>query len=84
MPLLEIWNQEPWLRFGVAISLALILAVIIRRTDWGLCCRAHEGTIAFVQAHCLQSLPRLRAALAQPSLSRSMADSALFYRHAGS
>jgi len=49
MPLLEIWNQEPWVRFGVAISLALIFAVIIRRAGWGLCCRVHEGTIAFIR-----------------------------------
>jgi len=43
MSIVELWNNEPWVRLGVTIGVALVLAVIIRRLGWVVMRRLARG-----------------------------------------
>jgi small-conductance mechanosensitive channel len=60
-----------------AMQLRALVSSADSPLSWDLRCRVREGLIAFVQANYPQSLPRLRAELEQPPLSRSLADPAI-------
>jgi small-conductance mechanosensitive channel len=60
-----------------AMQLRALVSSADSPLSWDLRCRVREGLIAFVQANYPQSLPRLRAELGQPPLSRSLADPAV-------
>ena len=59
-----------------AMQLRALVSSADSPLSWDLRCRVREGMIAFVQANNPQGLPRLRAELESPPLSRSGVDPA--------
>lgn len=36
MSAIDVWSHEPWLRFGVTVIAALLLALVLRRLIWAV------------------------------------------------
>jgi small-conductance mechanosensitive channel len=43
MSIVELWNQQPWMRLGAAVCAALLLALIVRRLGWAMMRRMARG-----------------------------------------
>ena len=43
MVIVEVWNQQPWVRLGAAVCAALLLALVVRRLGWGVMRRMARG-----------------------------------------
>lgn len=43
MAIVEVWNQQPWLRLGAAVGAALLAAAITRRIGWAVMRRMAVG-----------------------------------------